>query len=61
MDISSVLMLLYLIIGLIVVYVYTKPNKDINDKNNESGMVCIYLMMLLFIWPYCLCKLIFNK
>lgn len=61
MDISSVLTLLYLIIGLIVVYVYTKPNKDIDDKNNESGMVCIYLLMLLFIWPYCLYKLIFNK
>jgi uncharacterized membrane protein YhdT len=58
MDLLSII---YLIIGIIVCYVYTNKNKEINDKNNESGMVCIYLLILTFVWHLVLIKILYKK
>ena len=58
MDLLSVI---YLFIGIIVCYVYTNKNKEINDKNNESGMVCIYLLTLTFVWPLIIIKILYKK
>lgn len=58
MDLLSVI---YLFIGIIVCYIYTNKNKDINDKNNESGMVSIYLLILTFVWPLVLIKILYKK
>ena len=58
MDLLS---LIYLFIGIIVCYVYINKNKEINDKNNESGMVCIYLLILTFVWPLVLIKMLYKK
>lgn len=58
MDLLSVI---YLLIGIIVCFVYTNKNKDINDKNNESGMVNIYLLILTFVWPLVLIKILYKK
>lgn len=55
------LSVVYLLIGIIVCFVYTNKNKDINDKNNESGMVCIYLLILTFVWPLVLIKILYKK
>lgn len=58
MDLLSVI---YLFIGIIVCFVYTNKNKEINDKNNESGMVSIYLLILTFVWPFVLIKILYKK
>lgn len=55
------LSVIYLLIGIIVCFVYTNKNKEINDKNNESGMVCIYLLILTFVWPFVLIKFLYKK
>lgn len=55
------LLVIYLIIGIIVCYVYTNKNKEINDKNNESGMVSIYLLILTFVWPLVLIKILYKN
>lgn len=52
---------IYLFIGIIVCFVYTYKNKEINDKNNESGMVNIYLLILTFVWPLVLIKMLYKK
>jgi hypothetical protein len=57
MDLLSVI---YLLIGIIVCFVYTNKNKEINDENNESGMVNIYLLFITFVWPYYLFKYVFE-
>lgn len=58
MDLLSVI---YLFIGIIVCFVYTNKNKKINDKNNESGMVSIYLLILTFVWPLVLIKILYKN
>lgn len=58
MDLLSVI---YLIIGIIVCYVYTNKNKEINDKNNKSGMIDIYLLILTFVWPLVLIKILYKN
>lgn len=55
------LSVIYLLIGIIVCFVYTNKNKEINDKNNESGMVCIYLLILTFVWSFVLIKFLYKK
>ena len=58
MDLLSVI---YLLIGIIVCFVYTNKNKEINDKNNESGMVNMYLLILTFVWPLVLIKILYKN
>lgn len=55
------LLVIYLIIGIIVCYVYTNKNKEINNKNNVSGIVNIYLLILTFVWPLVLIKILYKK
>ncbi len=57
----NLLSVIYLFIGIIVCFVYTNKNKEINDKNNESGMVSIYLLILTFVWPLVLIKMLYKK
>ena len=52
---------IYLFIGIIVCFLYTYKNKEINDKNNESGMVSIYLLILTFVWPLVLIKILYKN
>lgn len=55
------LLVIYLIIGIIVCYVYTNKNKEINNKNNVSGIVNIYLLILTFVWPLVLIKILYKN
>lgn len=52
---------IYLIIGLLFSLFYSSVmDTDINDPNNEDGMVSIYLLFVTFVWPYYFIKYIIK-
>jgi len=52
---------IYLIIGLLFSLFYTSVmDIDINDPDNEDGMVNIYLLFVTFVWPYYFIKYIIK-
>lgn len=58
---SNIFCFIYLIIGLIVSYLYTsfRYNKTINNKNNESAMINLFMITIVILWPLFLIKYIF--
>lgn len=59
---SNIFCFIYLIIGLIVSYLYTsfRYNKTINNKNNESAMINLFMITIVILWPLFLIKYIFS-
>ena len=52
---------IYLIIGLLFSIFYSSVmDTDINDPDNEDGMVNIYLLFVTFVWPYYFIKYIIK-
>lgn len=52
---------IYFIIGLLFSLFYTSVMyTDINEPDNEDGMVNIYLLFLTFVWPYYFIKYIIK-
>lgn len=58
---SNIFCFIYLIIGLLVSYLYTsfRYNKTINNKNNESAMINLFMITIVILWPLFLIKYIF--
>ena len=52
---------IYLIVGLLFSLFYTSiMDIDINNPDNEDGMVNIYLLFVTFVWPYYFIKYIIK-
>jgi hypothetical protein len=57
----DIIILIYFCIGFIFSLIYsTYCVDDLNNPNNESGMVNIYLLFITFVWPYYLFKYVFE-
>lgn len=53
---------IYLIVGLLFSIFYSSVmDMDINDPDNEDGMVSIYLLFVTFVWPYYFIKYIIKN
>lgn len=53
---------IYLIVGLLFSIFYCSVmDTDINDPDNEDGMVNIYLLFVTFVWPYYFIKYIIKR
>lgn len=56
----NTIIFIYFCIGFIFSIFYASKIDDINDKDNESGMVNLYLLFITFVWPYYLIKYILT-
>jgi uncharacterized membrane protein len=56
----NTIIFIYFCIGFIFSIFYSSKIDDIDDKDNESGMVNLYLLFITFVWPYYLIKYILT-
>ena len=52
----NTIIFIYFCIGFIFSIFYASKIDDIDDKDNESGMVNLYLLFITFAWAYYLIK-----
>jgi Na+-driven multidrug efflux pump len=52
--------LIYFVIGILFTVFYSSTINNINDPNNESGMVNMYFAIITLFWPIYFIKYIFS-
>jgi len=58
---EELIVLLYILFGILFAVFYSTTINNIDDPNNESGMINLYLTFITIFWPIYFIKYIYKK